>query len=297
MNEVTIFIHSTEKAFSHKLRIPYLYPNTLYKLTRLRREEKRAQQILREFLQLVTERRRSIMKEKVSTDDNERCVLLDHMIRNEDKFTDKEIQDHFENFIAAYEILGNAVAHQMLLLAMHPDIQEKLYESIQKSILTDEDVSNLSIVMNMEYLNAVMREAFRLMPAIPIVTREVSDDFEIEPGVLLPKGLKLVMNLFALHRRKDIWGNDSDEFKPERWMTGDLEHRHQFSFLPFSAGSRICMGNRFSAMAMKIATVQWVRKFKFSTSMTMDDIRVESFISMKLCTEHRISLQLREEMH
>lgn len=222
-------------------------------------------------------------------------MLIDHIIRNEEKFTDKEILDHILNFIAGYEILANAMAHTILLLAMHQDVQQKLYESVQSSILSDEDVRSSDIIKSIEYLDLVLKETYRLMPTVPMILREVTDDFEIEPGMVIPKGVKLVMNFCALHRRQDIWGSDSNEYKPERFEAFDSESRHLFSFLPFSGGSRICIANKYSTIALKIATVQLIRKFKFNTTMTMKDIRMMSYVSLKLCTDHLISLEPREQ--
>lgn len=225
---------------------------------------------------------------------NGRYVLVDHIIRNEEKFSDKEILHHVLNFIAGYEILANALAHIILLLAMHPDKQKKLYESIQISILSDDDVKNSEIIKGIEYLDLVLKESYRCMPTVPLILREVTDDFEIEPGLVIPKGVKLVMNFCALHHRKDIWGCDADEFIPERFLMENSENRHLFSFLPFSGGSRICIANKYSSISLKIAIVQLLRKFKFNTTMQMKDIRVKSYVSLKLCTDHLISLESRK---
>lgn len=265
----------------------------------MRREEKKAQQILDEFRHYIFKRRREIIKASESTDSvdvpyNGRCVLIDHIIRNEEKFSNKEILDHVLNFVAGYEILAGALAHVILSLAMHPEIQQTLYESIQKSIFTEEDVRNSNIVKGIEDLDLVLKETFRLMPTVPMIMREVTDDFEIEPGLVIPKGVKLVINFCALHRRKDIWGGDADKFKPERFSIENSENRHLFSYLPFSGGSRICIANKYSNIALKIAIIQLLRKFKFSTTMKMEDIRVKSYVSLKLCTDHLISLESRE---
>lgn len=237
------------------------------------------------------------VNESIDSDDvpyNGRCVLIDHIIRNEEKFSNKEILDHVLNFIAGYEILASALAHAILLLAIHPEIQQNLYESIQKSIFTDEDIRNLETIKGIEYLDLVLKETYRIMPTVPMILREVTDDFEIEPGLVIPKGVKLVINYCALHRRKDIWGDDSDKFKPERFTMENSESRHMFSYLPFSGGSRICIANKYSNIALKIATIQLLRKFKFNTSMKLEDIRLKSYVSLKLCTDHLISLESRE---
>jgi cytochrome P450 len=63
-----------------------------------------------------------------------------------------------------------------------------------------------------------------------------TDDFEI------PAGITLLINFYTLHRRKDIWGDDAEEFNPDHFLPENVEKRHPYSFLPFSGGQRNCIG-------------------------------------------------------
>lgn len=238
-------------------------------------------------------KRRSIVEEN-EKNGSDRVVLVDHIIRHEEKFTSKEILDHFLTFVGGYETIANSLSHAILLLAMNPEQQEKLYNAISKSIITDDDANNPVIVNGIEYLEWALRECYRLLPAVPVILREVTDDFEIEPGLVIPKGVHLVLNIYALHRQKDIWGADANEFKPERFAAENSNGRHIFSFLPFSGGSRICIANKYSNIANKISIVKLLRKFRLKTSMQANDIRLKSYVSLKLCTEHFISVERRE---
>ncbi|KAG4077266.1 hypothetical protein HA402_009895 [Bradysia odoriphaga] len=289
---------TTEKALNYKIEIPFMYPKTIYKLTKLRREEKKAQDVLDAFRHRIMNKRRSIMDAIESTNNNDdkgnrRVVLVDHIIRHENNFTSKEILDHVLTFIGGYETIANALAHNILLLAMHPKTQDKLFEAIQKSISSDDDANNSVIVNGIGFLECVLRESYRLLPAVPTILREVTDDFEIEPGLVIPKGVHLVINIYALHRQINIWGSDANEFKPERFAPEKAGDRHIFSFLPFSGGSRICIANKYSNIAIKMTIVKLLRKFHLKTTMKMEDIKLKSYISLKLCTEHSISLERR----
>jgi len=279
------------------MEIPFLYPHTIFKISKLGFEERKATKVLEDFRDKIMDKRRSIIN--ANSDDNDQknnggTILIDHIIRNEDSFTSKEILDHVLIFIGAYETIANAFAHAMLLLAMHPEVQERLYETIERSILTDNDTNKSALINSIQYLEFVLRESYRLLPAVPLVLREVTDDFEIESGLVIPKGVHICINFFALQRRKDIWGPDSTVFKPERFASENSDNRHLFSFLPFSAGPRICIANKYSNIAIKIGIVKLLRKFKFTTAMKMQDIRLKSYISLKLCTEHLVSLERRK---
>lgn len=281
---------------NYKIEIPFLYPKTIYKLTKLRREEKKAQNILNEFRHSIMNKRRQIMNVSNNNDlkDDGRMVLVDHIIRNEENFTSKEILDHILTFIGGYETISNAVAHVLLLLAINPESQTRLYNAIQEKNLSEDDINTSTVVNSIEYLELVLRESYRLMPTVPMILREITDDFEIEPNLVIPKGVHLVINIYALHRQIDIWGKDANEFIPERFSTEKADSRHIFSFLPFSGGSRICIANKYSNIAIKVTIIKLLRKFKLKTTMKMKDMKLKSYVSLKLCTEHLISLERRD---
>ena len=264
------------------------------------REEREAQRILHDFCFDTLNRRRLIVKKRVLCNNNEddditdRNILIDHLILNEEKFTKIEIRDHFLTFVSGYETWANALAHAMLLLAMHPEVQEKLFEEINQTFETKTDLENSEVVNSMQYLEMVQKEIFRLLPAVPLIIRNNLEEFEMEPGLVIPPKQNLVINFFALHRQKHIWGEDADQFNPDRFLPENSTNRHQFSFLPFSSGSRICIGFKYSNISLKIAMIKLIQSFKFKTSMNLEEIRLKSYISLKLCTKHLMSVDLRE---
>lgn len=175
----------------------------------------------------------------------DRNILIDHILLNEDKFTDQEINDHIVTFVSGYETWANALAHTMLLIAIHPEIQEKCFEEIN-CVFSSKDIEIDSVSMNqLQYLDMVQKEVYRLMPAVPIVLRQTRDDFELDEGLVVPKNVNFVINLYALHRRKDIWGEDADTFNPDNFLPENVNKRHPFSFIPFSSGKRNCIGKLY----------------------------------------------------
>jgi cytochrome P450 len=91
--------------------------------------------------------------------------------------------------------------------------------------------------------------ALRLYPVVPGNTREAACDTTLPYGggldglspVFVKKGTPVFYNLYAMHRRQDIFGVDADEYVPERWDG----LRPGWGFLPFNGGPRICLGRKF----------------------------------------------------
>lgn len=83
----------------------------------------------------------------------------------------------------------------------------------------------------MKYLRACLNESLRLYPVVPLNSREALEDTILPRGggedgmapIFIPKGGLVSWNLWALHRRKDYFGEDAEDFRPERWLDGEEE--------------------------------------------------------------------------
>jgi cytochrome P450 len=281
---------------NQKFTFPLFYPQTFYKLTKMFREERKAQRILNEFQRNLVDKRREALKMKVKNnndEETERSILIDHIILNEELFTTDEIRDHILTFVSGYETWGLSLAHAMLLLAINQGVQQKLFEEIRMRMEAGDDLESMEVINGIEYLDLVLKEIFRMLPPVPMVLRETLEDFELEPGLVIPKNTNMILNFFALHRQPTIWGEDVNEFKPERFLPENSATRNPFAYLPFSSGPRICIAYKYSVTSLKIAIVQLLSNFSFKTSMRMDDIRLKSFISLKLCSDHSVEIERR----
>jgi cytochrome P450 family 4 len=110
-------------------------------------------------------------------------------------------------------------------------------------------------------------------------------------GVTIPAGCQVGVLSDTLHRRKDVWGEDADEFKPERFQP-DIT-RHLYSYMPFSGGPRICIGYKYAYMSMKITMAFLLRRFVFNTDLKLDDLRWDISITLKLLNKHMVTAENR----
>ena len=78
--------------------------------------------------------------------------------------------------------------------------------------------------------------------------------------VLVPEGCLVTWNLYAMHRRQDIFGPDAEEFRPERW--DDPQLRPRWEYLPFNGGPRICVGQRYALTEVGYVLVRMVQEFQ-----------------------------------
>ncbi|KAL9632194.1 MAG: hypothetical protein Q9164_005474 [Protoblastenia rupestris] len=130
---------------------------------------------------------------------------------------------------------------------------------------------------NLKYLQATMNESLRLYPIVPENSRQAVRDTILPLGggpdgkapVFVSKGKFAHWSLYAMHRRKDIYGPDAEDFKPERWLdTSDRKGlRVGWEYLPFNGGPRICIGQQFALTEAAYITVKLMQEFEGIESM------------------------------
>ncbi|WAR07532.1 CP4FN-like protein [Mya arenaria] len=126
----------------------------------------------------------------------------------------------------------------------------------------DSDFVEWSDMPKFEFLTQCIKEGMRLHGPVPIVNREVKEDFEIG-GRNIPAGSIVQLNIWALHHKESVWGPDHMEFKPERFSPENVDKMSPFQFVPFSAGPRNCIGQHFAMNEEKSVLAKLLRNFTF----------------------------------
>lgn len=142
-------------------------------------------------------------------------------------------------------------------------------------------------------MDRVIKETLRLATPIPIAVREAIEDCDLGNGKKILNGTKIFFMLNVLHRRKDIWGSNSDDFDPDNFLPEKISSRHPYSYVPFGSGPKNCIGTRYAWLAAKSMLVTLLRNYKFATKMTMKDIKFKITFSGKLIGDHSMTIEKR----
>lgn len=144
-------------------------------------------------------------------------------------------------FFKSFETVATTLSLVLTLLAMHPKYQEQAYKEVA-SIVDDNEITEEQI-KQMVYLDMIFNETMRVYPVVPMVLRQVSDeDLELSNGWTLPVGQIIAIDIYSLHRCKNIWGSEANTFNPDNFLPSNIALRHPFAFMPFTKGHRICIG-------------------------------------------------------
>lgn len=220
-------------------------------------------------------------------------IFFNRLMMHSNEMSEQQIKDTIGTVVGAgFETTGTASAHCILFLAMHPEIQQKVYDEIMSVFPSDDTEVSYDSLSKLEYTECVMKESLRLGPTVHAIARETMDNFEIAPGKNVKKNSILVINIYGLHRRKDLWGDDAENFNPERFKSDKFNDKHQY-FIPFSAGKRNCIGYRYAYSSFKIMLIKLLRNFKFTTNLTLNEIKFNRQIALKLYGKHLVYVEKR----
>ncbi|NXQ17063.1 CP3AD protein, partial [Peucedramus taeniatus] len=213
--------------------------------------EKEAHKGRVDFLQLMIESQRSASQGKNEANPSDKAL------------TDIEVLAQAFIFIfAGYEPTSNTLGFLAYELAMHPDVQEKVLQEID-TVLPNKAPLTYEAIMKLEYLDMTVSETLRYYPLGGRIERTCKKDVEIN-GVIIPKGVVVTIPPYVLHRDPEYWPNP-DEFRPERFSKENKESIDQYTYLPFGAGPRNCIGMRFALLILKVAIVSLLQHFTFQT--------------------------------
>ncbi|XP_053132297.1 cytochrome P450 3A24-like [Hemicordylus capensis] len=177
--------------------------------------------------------------------------------------TDKEIFTQAIFFIfAGYETSSTSLSFMSYCLATHPDVQQRLQDEIDE-VLPNQATPTYDAIFQMEYLDMVVNETLRMYPPVGRLDRACKKTVEIN-GVTIPKGTVAMIPVYVLHHDPQYWP-EPEEFRPERFSKENRETFNPYTFLPFGAGPRNCIGMRFALLVLKIAMVVLLQKFSFRT--------------------------------
>lgn len=150
------------------------------------------------------------------------------------------------------------------MLAVNPDIQEKLHEEVITILPNGKDLEYEDL-NNLPYMDMVLNETIRLFPPIPFIGRLATDTVNLKSmSVELPKGVHFLISLFHLHRNKKYWGEEANKFNPDNFLPENVEQRNSNAFLPFVKGPRNCIGLKNAYIVLKVQLLSIIIESKYS---------------------------------
>ncbi|MBA0689958.1 hypothetical protein Goari_007659 [Gossypium aridum] len=186
--------------------------------------------------------------------------------RSGKSLTARELVDECKTFFfGGHETTALALTWTLLLLAMYPYWQNQLRDEI-KQVIGDGEI-DFTKLADLKKMGWVMKEVLRLYSPAPNAQRQAREDIKVD-DLVIPNGTNIWIDVVAMHHDPTLWGDDVNEFKPERFKDDHLYGgcKHKMGFLPFGFGGRMCVGKNLTMMEYKVMVTLMLTRFSFSLS-------------------------------
>jgi len=178
----------------------------------------------------------------------------------------KTLRDQVMSFLlAGHETTANGLAWCWYEIGKRPDIQNKIREEVDAVLGQDEPTYETT--KQLAYTRQVFNEALRMYPPVWTMSRDALQDdvLTMEDGrqLFIPKGACIMLCDYAVHRYNKYW-EDPEAFMPERFAPEAMQGRDKFSWFPFGAGPRLCLGFKFAEIESLAVIAMIVQRYELS---------------------------------
>jgi cytochrome P450 len=252
---ITVALEHVNYMFSHLLPIPLSWPLPRHARTR------RSLAFLRAHIQeMIAERRASNIEGQVERDDF-LSILLRARDEDGNPMSDQQVSDEAITFFGAgHETTATGLTWAWYLLAGHPEAYARLRAEVDAVLggraPTYDDLARLP------YTLQVFKEALRLYPPAYALSRVALRDVTVG-GYRVKRGTTVFMSPYALHRRADYFPSPAC-FDPERFTPKNEARLPRYTYMPFGAGPRICIGNHFALMEGQLLLATLAQRVTFA---------------------------------
>ncbi|KAL7160309.1 hypothetical protein ABFS83_01G085400 [Erythranthe nasuta] len=165
--------------------------------------------------------------------------------------------------VGGTDTTSNTVEYALSEMMNKPEVLEKVQQELE-TIVGKDNIVEESHINKLPYLYTVMKEVLRLHPALPLLVPHCPSATCTVAGYTVPKGARIFVNVWAIHRDPSVWENPLD-FRPERFSEGKWDYSgNDFSYFPFGSGRRICAGIGMAERMFMYSLASLVHSFDWS---------------------------------
>ncbi|XP_047366099.1 uncharacterized protein LOC124955555 [Vespa velutina] len=278
------YVHNVTNAIIYRNLRPWLKLDSIFALTAEGKQFyssiKEIHRFNREVIKMKKEARRENCQDDREFDELGRKkrkafidILLDINENNSNQLSEEDMNEQVATIMfAGHDTSATAIFWTLLCLATEPEIQDKVYEELTVVFDNLDGPISMNTISQLKYLDRVCKETLRLYPVVPKYSRQITEEIKIGKYVI-PKNTLLTIHVHGLHYDPEIW-TDPEKFDPDRFLTNETQYRNPFSYIPFSAGPRNCIGQKFANLEQKLVIAILLRKWMVKSSILREDIKI-----------------------
>ncbi|ETN65988.1 cytochrome P450 [Anopheles darlingi] len=298
-------VNELSRLFLERLVRPWLHVNFIWNRSRFAKRYEHAlstvhgytRQVIRDRKTALAQRSNGEPVEPPSPDGDSfgrtknRLAFLDVLLQGNQAhnlLTDEDVREEVDTFMfEGHDTTTAGISWILFLLALHPEIQDRVYEEIESVLGKDTSrPATMHDLNELRLLERCIKEALRLYPSVSFFGRTLSEDIELA-GHHIPSGTIVGIHAYHVHRDERYFP-DAETFDPDRFLPENSEQRHPYAYIPFSAGPRNCIGQKFALLEEKSVVSRVLRHFRLRSGRT----RQQQTIMHELITRPRDGILL-----
>ncbi|AQK59916.1 cytochrome P450 734A2 [Zea mays] len=169
-------------------------------------------------------------------------------------------------FFAGKQTTTNLLAWATVLLAMHPEWQERARREVL-DVLGPDELPSKEHLPRLKTVGMIINETLRLYPPAVATIRRAKTDVQLSNGCLIPRDTELLIPIMAIHHDARLWGADAAQFNPARFAGGAARAaKHPLAFIPFGLGARACIGQNLARLEAQLTVAVLLQRFEIRAS-------------------------------
>ncbi|XP_052867168.1 cytochrome P450 4c3-like [Anopheles cruzii] len=271
----------------NRLQKVWLHPDIIFKRTKEFQKHQECLKVLHNFSdRVVRERKQQLLKRKETVDNNnnedshygkedgsrkKQLAFLDLLLEGSG-LSDLAIREEVDTFIiGGHDTTAAAMAWILFLIGADPVIQNRVIQEIDAVMDGDRKRRPTMQELNeMRYLECCIKEGLRLFPSIPVIGRRLTENVLVD-HYTVPAGTTAMIVVYELHRDPEVFPNP-DKYNPDRFLPENCSGRHPYAYIPFSAGPRNCIGQKFAILEEKSVISAVLRRFRIEAINRREDV-------------------------
>ncbi|XP_035431348.2 cytochrome P450 4g15 [Spodoptera frugiperda] len=230
--------------------------------------------------------------------EKKRLAFLDLMIESAqngtNQISDHEIKEEVDTIMfEGHDTTAAGSSFVLCMLGLHQDVQTRVYDELYQIFGDSDRPATFNDTLQMKYLERVILETLRMYPPVPIIARQLKKDAQIVTNnYVLPAGATIVIATYGIHRHPQHY-KDPDTFNPDNFLPENMANRHYYSYIPFSAGPRSCVGRKYALLKLKILLSTILRNYKTISDVPEEEFQLKGDIILKRSDGFRIRIEPR----
>ncbi|KAK5643673.1 hypothetical protein RI129_007518 [Pyrocoelia pectoralis] len=278
----------------------WLRPDIIFRFSKIKKEQDKYIKIVHGLTEKVIKERKKRYESRIQDDqvDEKWTVFMDSLLRAKDEngvgLTDEDIKAEVMTMMfAGQDTTSTTVGFSLSLLGIYQDIQDKVVEELDKVLGNSNKPITFEDMQNLQYLEQVVQETLRLYPPVPLVAKKPVADIQLD-NYTIPANCTVGIMIMGIQRDPKQFPNPM-RFNPDNFLPEKIKARHPYSFIPFSAGTRMCVGSKYATMLIKVILAMILRSYRVHATRREREFKLAGQMVLKRCDGFPVSLQLKSD--